>query len=119
MCLNFTVVTVRKQKRRRCGWTALIFMAHLDFVTLLIFVTYFVLASNFCREVMVHWAFDQQGMIEGQGRIVEIDESRFSRCKDNVGRVINGQWVFGGTYRETRSLPRPGGGSDQRDSPWS
>lgn len=31
--------------------------------------------------------------------------------KYNAGRVIDRQWVFGGIYRETRSLYRPAGGS--------
>nr|XP_027219207.1 uncharacterized protein LOC113811624 [Penaeus vannamei] len=60
--------------------------------------------SSFCREVMVHWALDRQGMIGGQGKIVEIDESKFGRRKYNMGRVIDGQWVFGGICRETRDL---------------
>ncbi|XP_042880721.1 uncharacterized protein LOC122258689 [Penaeus japonicus] len=115
----------------RCGWTVSVFKgsfferSHLDLETLLVFVNYFVreyftvrvmrhelrlgLAtitdwSSFCREVMVHWALEQQGVIGGPENIVEIDESKFGRRKYNVGRVIDGQWVFGGICRETRDL---------------
>nr|XP_027228456.1 uncharacterized protein LOC113820322 [Penaeus vannamei] len=124
-------VAVRRQKRQRCDWSASMFVgsffvqSRLDVETLLIFVIFFVRErftfrlmrhelglsaatftdwSSFCREVMVHWALDRQGMIGGQGKIVEIDESKFGRRKYNVGRVIDGQWVFGGICRETRDL---------------
>ena len=35
---------------------------------------------------------------------MEIDESKFGRRKYNVGRLIEGQWVFGGICRETREF---------------
>nr|XP_027238992.1 uncharacterized protein LOC113830018 [Penaeus vannamei] len=35
---------------------------------------------------MVHWALDRQGMIGGQGKIVEVDESKFGRRKYNLLR---------------------------------
>lgn len=71
---------------------------------------------NFWQEVMVHCALDQQGIIGGQGNIVEEDESKFSRCKYNVDRVIYVYWVFSVICQETRSAPRLGGRSDQRPS---
>lgn len=40
--------------------------------------------------------------IGGSGEIVEIDESKFGKRKYNVGRVIDGQWVFGGVGRKRR-----------------
>ena len=58
--------------------------------------------ASFCREVMVAWSVSQEGKIGGVGEIVEIDESKFGRRKYNVGRVIEGQWVFGGMSRNTR-----------------
>ncbi|KAK3892979.1 hypothetical protein Pcinc_003158 [Petrolisthes cinctipes] len=36
--------------------------------------------------------------------IVGIDESKFGKCKYNVGRIVEGQWVFGGICRQIRSF---------------
>ena len=45
-----------------------------------------------------------QGRIRREEKIVEIEESKFGKRKYSVGRIIEGQWVFGGgVYRETRS----------------
>lgn len=32
------------------------------------------------------------------GKIVEIDEAKFGNRKYSRGRVVEGQWVFGGTF---------------------
>ena len=58
---------------------------------------------SFSREVVFAWSVAQQDKIGGVGEIVEIDESKFGKRKYNVGRVIEGQWVFGGFCRNTRS----------------
>ena len=59
--------------------------------------------ASFCREVLVDWCLRREGKIGGEGKIVEIDESKFGKRKFSVGRLIEGQWVFGGVCRETRS----------------
>ena len=54
--------------------------------------------ASFCREVCIDWAIKKTAKdIGGPGTIVEIDESKFGKRKYNVGRKIEGQWVFGGT----------------------
>ena len=57
---------------------------------------------SFAREVIVNWVSERSCKIGGEGRVVEIDESKFGKRKYNVGRLIEGQWVFGGICRETR-----------------
>ena len=42
--------------------------------------------------------------IGGPGLTVEIDESKFGKRKYNVGRLIEGQWVFWGICCETRDI---------------
>ena len=57
---------------------------------------------SFGREVCVNWVFSRCKKIGGEGKVVEIDESKFGKRKYNVGRVVEGQWVFGGICRDTR-----------------
>lgn len=42
------------------------------------------------------------GMIGGQGIEVEIDESKFAKRKNNVGRLLREGWVFGGVERVSK-----------------
>ncbi|XP_037780346.1 uncharacterized protein LOC119576777 [Penaeus monodon] len=61
--------------------------------------------ASFCREVLISWCLDNESdQIGGPGEIVEIDESKFGKRKYNVGRLIEGQWVFGGVCRKSRKF---------------
>ena len=58
---------------------------------------------NYCREVCAEIiSRHHTGRIGGPDKIVEIDESKFGRRKYHRGRVVEGQWVFGGICRETK-----------------
>lgn len=122
--------TVPKKGKRKCSFLQSIYKgtwlekSHVDFVTNMRFVNLFVQDffsykvaklelglndrticdwASFAREVLVAWCIRQEEKIGGVGEIVEIDESKFGKRKYNVGRVIEGQWVFGGICRNTRS----------------
>lgn len=51
-----------------------------------------------------------------EGKIVEIDESKFEKREYNVGRIVEGHWVLGGVCREARSCFRIPG--EKRDTAW-
>ena len=40
----------------------------------------------------------------GEGKIVEIDESKFGKRKYNSGKAVDGKWVFGGIEQGTDKL---------------
>lgn len=57
--------------------------------------------ASFCREVCLVAFMDNPQMLGGEGRTVEIDESKFGRRKFWRGHRVEGVWVFGGVERET------------------
>ncbi|XP_071652542.1 uncharacterized protein [Temnothorax longispinosus] len=59
---------------------------------------------NFCREVCVFWAEKHSEKLGGPGCIVEIDEVKIGKRKYNRGRLVKGQWIFGGYERGTKKI---------------
>jgi hypothetical protein len=54
---------------------------------------------QFCREVLLDFVERNCEMIGEEGKVVEIDESKFGKTKYHRGHYVNGQWVFGGVER--------------------
>ena len=60
--------------------------------------------SNYLREVCAEEILKNSQKIDGQGQIVEVDESLFTRRKNRVGRILPSTWVVGGICRETKKV---------------
>lgn len=59
--------------------------------------------ASLCREVLLERCIKKKDKISGEGKIVELDDSRFGKANRNVGQIEGDQWVIGGICRETRS----------------
>ncbi|CAG8808078.1 19763_t:CDS:2 [Gigaspora margarita] len=60
---------------------------------------------NFCRDICEVVLMNQEyKKIGGEGKIVEIDESKFGKRKYNKGKKVEGQWVFGGVERDSDKI---------------
>lgn len=57
--------------------------------------------SKLFREVVFNKMITKMEPIGGEGKVVEIDESKFGKRKYHRGRRVEGQWVFGGYERGT------------------
>ena len=57
--------------------------------------------ANFCRQVCIDYMITQVRPIGGPEKVVEIDESLFTKRKFNRGMWRPEQWVFGGVERDS------------------
>ncbi|KYM95728.1 hypothetical protein ALC62_13634 [Cyphomyrmex costatus] len=122
----------RKRQKITCNFKISVFHgtwfenAHIDIQKICRFIAYFLMIQpprqpflmnelemssssvvdwiNFCRELLQQWVLNKQKVIGGNGRIVELDEAKIGKRKYNKGRIIEGQWVFGGIERNTKNI---------------
>ncbi len=50
----------------------------------------------FCRETCSVAVYEDREILGGEGKIVQIDESKIGKRKYHRGHYVEGQWVFGG-----------------------
>ena len=60
--------------------------------------------KNFVRDLCVELFLTNPQPIGGPGHVVEIDESKFGHRKYSRGRMLSGQWVFGGIDVDTKDI---------------
>lgn len=60
--------------------------------------------GSFCREICLICFVNNPQQIGGEGKTVEIDESKFGRRKYWRGHRVDGCWVFGGIERESGKI---------------
>ena len=58
--------------------------------------------DNFCREVCEITLLESSERLGGEGKIVQIDESKFGKRKYDRGHHVEVQWVFGGIEQDSR-----------------
>ena len=57
--------------------------------------------KRYCHEICMNIVMDESHyQIGGPGKVIEIDESKFGKRKHHKGRIVDGQWVFGGICKE-------------------
>lgn len=54
--------------------------------------------------MLQQWLESKQELIGGPDKIVEVDEAKVGKRKYNTGRIIRGQWVFGGIERSSKKF---------------
>ena len=56
----------------------------------------------FCREVCEITLMEESESIGREGKVVQIDKSKFGKRKYHSGHHVEGQWVFGGIESDSR-----------------
>nr|XP_012232548.1 PREDICTED: uncharacterized protein LOC105678086 [Linepithema humile] len=56
------------------------------------------------NELCAYWADKQSEKLGGPGHTVEIDEAKIGHRKYNRGRLVKGNWIFGGYERESKKV---------------
>ncbi|GFR10848.1 putative transposase-like protein [Trichonephila clavata] len=56
---------------------------------------------NYASDVLIDYIVVNTEKLGGEGKTVEVDESKIGKRKYNRGHFVEGQWVFGGVERET------------------
>ncbi len=56
---------------------------------------------SYCRDICTESIKNLDYQIGGEDKVIQIDESQFSKRKYNRGRPLPAQWVFGGIDSET------------------
>lgn len=62
---------------------------------------------QYCREMTVialDKTYEDQGLIGGDGHLVEGDEMKLGRRKYHRGRIVEGNWIFGLIDRDTKDF---------------
>ena len=60
--------------------------------------------KNLVRDLCVELFLTNPQPIGGPGHVVVIDESKFGHRKYSRGRMLSGQWVFGGIDVDTKDI---------------
>ena len=58
--------------------------------------------DNFCREVCEITLLDNSEKLDRNGKVLQIDESKFGKRKYHRGHHVEGQWVFGRIEEDSR-----------------
>lgn len=58
--------------------------------------------DSFCQEVCEILLMEDSQSIGGEGKVVQIDESKFGKRKYHCGHHVEGQWVFSGMENNSR-----------------
>ena len=60
--------------------------------------------SSYLHEIFADKFLKNSQKIDGEGQVVEVDESLLTRRKNQVSRVLPSTWVVGGICRETKKV---------------